>query len=287
MKAIVLAFAACVFSGAPALADPQRAFSPQSGAEWRLTENRVSNGVASVVTGRIKVVKAAPDELDMEWTTLSVTVGGRIIENNPDLLVGVPIAYLASPEGQPAAIVDPDTLNARASDALRKLGKPISAADAAEIKKFYASMPADVLAGRLLVEPGFFGVCHNLSFADGTKLSGDIQTPNALGGAPILAHLTIEQLDPGSASKPVVIRIKQSLDPASAKKSMKETLDKFRAAKGLLPEQDPGTITQDIETSCKLDYATGEARWIKSSSTLKVGGQQNSDVREITIEPLR
>ncbi|MEO0951504.1 MAG: hypothetical protein AAFY44_09300, partial [Pseudomonadota bacterium] len=120
------------------------------------------------IRGQLHVIDADsdPDNLLVEWQTDSVRVNGVEIDaRSPqaaDLMIGLPITYIADADLTPIRIFDRDDLMRRIFSAEFFAG--IDNASREKVRVFMEDMGDDTFAQLLLKMPGYLSLCQGTAF---------------------------------------------------------------------------------------------------------------------------
>ena len=256
-------------------------FAPPSGTAWRVTEQRVTTTIRAGrktvqpidSAGTLAVVATGSTGATMEWTLETSTLNGApTSQGMTEGLIGSPIRFRTDQSGAPT-IVESITV-ARSSDA------PGRASDSANpLDRLLKGTDPGTLALMLLPQVTAISSCQNLQFGAEHTFTRQGEAPGIGAGSPIRYSVVVVLDDPGSASRPALLRITESFDPESAAASFSQA---YQAA-GRLPKNGLPLMARDTVTNCEIDTTTGVTTRVRVETTVRTEDVELRETREITL----
>jgi hypothetical protein len=275
---------------------------PQVGQVWIVdmdrektsTKNGKSKSGSAKIIGRIEITSVSETGYDITWTTRSVTAGGVTLGNgdiNQDFLIGVPLGVRLDIDGTPLELKDWDNIRENLIAIIDKVVKePIDEKARTLAADMFRGWDANLAAQVLLKEVAALSICQGTELAVGTPHLSENVVPNPLGGSPIDGTSTYTLLSVDEATGLARLGFKNQLDPESATRSIKETLERVAAQTG----RDPAEVNKELgdlklisETTadCTIDVATGFTTSVDYETRISFGKEEARDLRRIRMVP--
>ena len=256
-------------------------FAPSSGTAWRLTEHRVTTTIRAGrktvqpidSAGTLAVVAAGSTGATMEWTLETSTLDGApTSQGMTEGLIGSPIRFRTDQSGAPT-IVESIAVGRSAG----ALGQTDGSANS--LDRLMKGTDPGTLALMLLPQVTAISSCQNLQFGAEHTFTRQGEAPGIGAGSPIRYSVVVVLDDPGSASRPALLRITESFDPESAAASFSQA---YQAA-GRLPKNGLPLMARDTVTNCEIDTTTGVTTRVKVETTVRTEDVELRETREITL----
>ncbi|MEO1320544.1 MAG: hypothetical protein AAFV30_08250 [Pseudomonadota bacterium] len=240
-------------------------------------QNDVAN--SGDIRGQLHVIDADsdPDNLLVEWQTDSVRVNGVEIDaRSPqaaDLMIGLPITYIADADLTPIRIFDRDDLMRRIFSAEFFAG--IDNASREKVRVFMDDMGDDAFAQLLLKMPGYLSLCQGTAFVPGEPVESDTFFPSPIPGVKIAGTVryVLEVADSGA----VKVQYSSSYDPESVKDFLRAAISQGSLENA--PSEDEIAAVRFEKTdiaNCDIDRNTG---WVQrmtfASEVIAPDGEQS------------
>ncbi|MEO1595973.1 MAG: hypothetical protein AAFS02_12095 [Pseudomonadota bacterium] len=240
---------------------------------------RQNDEIRSVdVRGQLHIIDADSDPANMlvEWQTDSVRADGFEIDaRSPqaaDLMIGLPITYVASEALEPLRIFDRDDLMRRIFNAEFLVGVDNASRD--KMRDFFANMDDTSFAQILLKVPGYIAICHDTALIPGEPSEFDISFPSPVPGVTIkgTGRYLVEVDSVGA----VTVQMSSTYDPESIKE-MALVMMKQAGVEDAPSEEEIAQfrIERTDITNCDVDRDTG---WVQrmtfASEIITPAGEQ-------------
>ncbi|MDJ0909304.1 MAG: hypothetical protein QNI99_08915 [Woeseiaceae bacterium] len=246
------------------------------------SHERHENGQAKTgnIVAEILIGDVSDDGFAATWTTQSVEVDGYLIDaNSPeaaDILLGVPIKYVASLDGAPIRISDRDRLLETMLNGPLFAQQPEEATES--LRALMNSMSDDSLAALFLQVPTYMSLCQGMRLIPGEPFEYTAEVQSPVGGEPADAVVSymLETFDRQSGQAHIEYR--SELDPEGAKQMVLTLLEQIDT--GFEPDQseiDAVTIERKDTASCDIDIESGWVESMTVQSVRKVAGQFRSE----------
>lgn len=266
-------------------------FSPQAGTVWGVIQTRTqikSEGatpIESEITAKITVIDETDDGYVMEWTTNTVSVGGFIIRDQPEALVGVPIRFDTDFDGVPIRLHDLGFI----LDTVEALSVTAGNEEAAQrARTMFEAMAPDDAAGLLTSDASLIMQCHNFDLEPGVMLEGSFEMSSPVGGPPVMTHSKVIMEDAGDLARLARIRIEQSLDPESAAATLYEAVKSLSGqaeAEAMLENGKLPQLESSLRTTCHVDVASGVTVRVETDREIRTPTRYSRDTRTLTMTP--
>ena len=230
------------------------------------------------VRGQLHIIDADSDPANMlvEWQTDSVRVDGIEIDaRSPqaaDLMIGLPITYVASEALEPTRIFDRADLMQRIFNAEFFVGIDNAARD--QMRDFFAKMDDVSFAQILLKVPGYIAICHDTALIPGEPSEFETSFPSPVPGVTIKG--TGRYLVEVDSAGQVTVQLSSTYDPDSIKDMALEMM-KQAGAENMPSEEEIAQFKIDRTdiTNCDVDRDTG---WVQrmtfASEIISPAGEQ-------------
>jgi len=178
-------------------------------------------------------------------------------QENQILAAASEISYLTDEALTPVEIVDWPTTIDRILELIAKASPEKFKASMSQVRQLFMSMGPEVAAQVLLKEQSTLAVPQMLGIDQGEMIEERQQVPNPLGGPPIDSLFRVELVSIDQATSRAVIRSTQTLDPASARRSMEAAMGDVVKAGGA--KSVPKDLRMDRTLVCAyaVDLKTG------------------------------
>jgi hypothetical protein len=266
-------------------------FAPQAGTVWDVTQTRTqikSEGatpIESDMTAKIAVIDETDDGYVMEWTTNTLSVGGYVIRDQPEALVGVPIRFDTDFDGVPVRLHDLGFI----LDAVEALSVTVGNEEAAQrARTMFEAMAPDDAAGLLTSDASLIMQCHNFDLEPGVMLEGSFEAGSPVGGPPILTHSKIIMEDAGDLARPARIQIEQWLDPESGATALYEAVKSLAGeaeAEAMLENGKLPKLESNLRTTCHVDVTSGVTVRVDTDREIRAPTRYSRDTRTLTMTP--
>lgn len=230
------------------------------------THERSDNGQSNSanIVGEILIGDVDEDNFRATWTTISMEVGGYLIDANspeaPTLMLGIPMRYLADVDGTPIRVENKDELMDMMIDLLIEISGEDSVNLAAidQTRALFDSMSDEALATAFLKAPTYLAVCQGAELELGQVNEAEVEIPSPIGGAPVSALVTYSLASIDEQEGRAQIEYRSILDPEGAERLVRDLLAQVAGPEGIPEDELAGlSIERNDSASCEVNIETG------------------------------
>ena len=249
--------------------------------------NRNGESVVANVSAEVEIGQIFEETFLASWTTHSMEIGGFVIDDsNPqagEVLLGVPVEFLASADGTPLRISDKDELLETVFNS--SFFKSQDAEGLARVETLFNSMTEDVLAQIFLKIPTYMAICQGTSLPLGEENSYQVEVPSPIGGEPADSVVTYELQDVNDSSGLAHIEYRMTLEPESARRMTVALLQQMGVGDDTTEQEFAGLmIERNDSASCGVNVESGWVEAVTFVTETKIADQFRSETFEISID---
>ena len=260
--------------------------------EISYSHERNDNGQVSGtnIVGEILIGDVDQDGFRATWTTISMEVGGQVIDSShpeaPGLMLGIPIRYTADVDGMPVRIDDREELLdlTMASIIANRGGESVNQEAVARTRALFDSMDDETLALGFLTVPKYLAICQGLALEPGQPNTAEVEAPSPVGTATVRAVVTylLEGIDEVEGTAQVEFR--STLDPAGTEQMVRDLLVQLVGPEEIPESELQGmSIERNESASCEVNLESGVAESVTYVTETKVLDQSRTEALVFSV----